>query len=118
VAHSAIDISDGLLADLGHILACSNIGAEIAFAALPISCALRPYLGQPLVKHCVLAGGDDYELCFTVSVAHRSEVEKIASNLGLLMTRIGTITAEKKCIVRAADGSVINIEESGYDHFR
>ena len=118
VAHSAIDISDGLLADLGHILACSNIGAEIAFAALPISCALRPYLGQPLAKHCMLAGGDDYELCFTVSVAHRSEVEKIASNLGLLMTRIGTITAEKKCIVRAADGSVINIEESGYDHFR
>ncbi|MFZ1767315.1 MAG: thiamine-phosphate kinase [Candidatus Nitrotoga sp.] len=118
VAHSAIDISDGLLADLGHILACSNVGAEIAFTTLPISCALRPYLGQPLVKHCVLAGGDDYELCFTVSVAHRSEVEKIASNLGLLMTRIGTITAEKKCTVRAVDGSIVNIEESGYDHFR
>lgn len=118
VAHSAIDISDGLLADLGHILACSNVGAEIAFAALPISCALRPYLEQPLAKHCVLAGGDDYELCFTVPAAYRPEVEKIAGNLGLLLTRIGTITAEKKCIVRAADGSITNIEESGYDHFR
>ncbi|MDP1638574.1 MAG: thiamine-phosphate kinase [Candidatus Nitrotoga sp.] len=118
VAHSAIDISDGLLADLGHILECSNVGAEIAFAALPISCAMQPYLEQPLGKHCVLAGGDDYELCFTVSVAHRSEVEKIAVNLGLLLTRIGTVTAEKKCTVRAVDGSIVNIEESGYDHFR
>ncbi|RFC35389.1 MAG: thiamine-phosphate kinase [Candidatus Nitrotoga sp. LAW] len=118
VAHSAIDISDGLLADLGHILACSNVGAEIAIAALPISCALQPYLEQPLTKHCMLAGGDDYELCFTVPVAYRPKVEKIAGNLGLLLTRIGTITAKKKCIVRAADGSIINIEESGYDHFR
>ena len=118
VAHCAIDISDGLLADLGHILECSNVGAEIAFAALPASSAMQLYLEQPLGKHSVLAGGDDYELCFTVSVAHRSEVEKIAVNLGLLLTRIGTITAEKKCIVRAADGSVVNIEKSGYDHFR
>ncbi|MDQ3267123.1 MAG: thiamine-phosphate kinase, partial [Pseudomonadota bacterium] len=70
------------------------------------------------VKHCMLAGGDYYELCFTASVAHRSEVEKIATNLGLLLTRIGTITAEKKCTVRAVDDSIINMEESGYDHFR
>ena len=118
VAHSAIDISDGLLADLGHILECSNVGAEIAFDALPISCAMQSYFEQPLGKHCLLAGGDDYELCFTVSVTHRSEVEKIAVSLGLLLTRIGTITAEKKCTVRAADGSIVNIEESGYDHFR
>ncbi|RFC33238.1 MAG: thiamine-phosphate kinase [Candidatus Nitrotoga sp. SPKER] len=118
VAHSAIDISDGLLADLGHILECSNVGAEITFDTLPISYALQLYLEQPLGRHCLLAGGDDYELCFTVPVAHRSEVEKIAANLGLLLTRIGTITAEKKCTVRAADGSIINIEESGYDHFR
>ena len=118
VAHCAIDISDGLLADLGHILECSNVGAEITFDALPASSAMQPYLEQSLGKHCVLAGGDDYELCFTVSVEDRSEVEKIAANLGLLLTCIGTITAEKKCIVRAADGSVINIEEPGYDHFR
>ncbi|MEO6421458.1 MAG: thiamine-phosphate kinase [Candidatus Nitrotoga sp.] len=118
VAHSAIDISDGLLADLGHILECSKVGAEITFAALPVSCAVNLYLEQPLGKHCVLAGGDDYELCFTVSAAHRSEVEKISVNLGLLLTRIGTITAEKKCTVRAADGSIINIEDPGYDHFR
>ena len=118
VAHSAIDVSDGLLADLGHIINCSNVGAEIAFAVLPISCVLQPYLEQPLGKHCVLAGGDDYELCFTVSVAYRFEVEKIAASLGLRLTRIGTITAEKQCTVRAADGSIVNIEESGYDHFR
>ncbi|CAH1385481.1 thiamine-phosphate kinase [Candidatus Nitrotoga sp. M5] len=118
VAHCAIDISDGLLADLGHILKCSNVGAEITFNALPASSTMQRYLEQSLGKCCVLAGGDDYELCFTVSVEDRSEVEKIAANLGLLLTRIGTITAEKQCIVRAADGSVINIEEPGYDHFR
>lgn len=118
VAHSAIDISDGLLADLGHILDCSNVGAEIAFDALPVSSSLQRYLEQPLGKHCLLAGGDDYELCFTAAVAHRFEIEKIAADLGLLLTRIGTITAEKKCTVRAEDGSIVNIEESGYDHFR
>lgn len=118
IAHSAIDISDGLLADLGHILECSNVGAEITFSALPISGVMQPYFVQPLGKRCVLAGGDDYELCFTVPVAHRSEVEKIAVNLGLSLTRIGTITAEKKCTVNAADGSIINIGEPGYDHFR
>jgi thiamine-monophosphate kinase len=79
---------------------------------------MQSYLEQPLGKHCVLAGGDDYELCFTVAVAHRSEMEKIAVNLGLMLTRIGTITAEKKCTVHAADGGIVNIEESGYDHFR
>jgi thiamine-monophosphate kinase len=118
IAHSAIDISDGLLADLGHILECSNVGAEITFTALPISDVMQSYFEQPLGKRCVLAGGDDYELCFTVPVAHRSEVEKIAVNLGLSLTRIGTITAEKKCTVNAADGSIINIGELGYDHFR
>jgi len=118
VAHSAIDISDGLLADLGHILECSNVGAEILFTALPISHTLQHYLVQPLGKHCALAGGDDYELCFTASVAHRAELERISAQLGLPLTRIGSIVAGSGCVVRAADGSVINMEESGYDHFR
>jgi len=149
VAHSAIDVSDGLLADLGHILECSIVGAEIQFDALPVSDVLRSLSGQDpsmsfprrressafikldsrlrgndgflkgvIVQRCALAGGDDYELCFTASVARRAELERISTQLGLPLTRIGAIVAVSGCIVRAADGSVINMEESGYDHFR
>ncbi|HEU0282839.1 MAG TPA: thiamine-phosphate kinase [Gallionella sp.] len=118
VAHSAIDISDGLLADLGHILECSKLGAEIRFDALPVSSVLRPRLAQPVGRHCALAGGDDYELCFTASVARRAELERISAQLGLPLTRIGSVVAGSGCVVRAADGSVINMGELGYDHFR
>ncbi len=117
VAHSAIDVSDGLLADLGHILECSNAGAEIQFDALPVSPMLRPYLATPLGRHCVLAGGDDYELCFTAPVFRRAEVEEISVELGLPLARIGAIVAGSGCTVSAADGSIIHIGESGYDHF-
>jgi thiamine-monophosphate kinase len=117
VAHSAIDISDGLLADLGHILECSSVGAEIRFDALPVSRALRSRLAQPVGKHCVLAGGDDYELCFTAPVRHRDQVEGISMNQNLPLTRIGAIVAGNGCKVVAADGGVISIGETGYDHF-
>jgi len=117
VARSAIDVSDGLLADLGHILECSSAGAEIRFDALPVSPMLRPYLAQPLGRHCALAGGDDYELCFTAPALRRAEVEQISAKLGLPLARIGSIVAESGCVVRAADGGIIHIGESGYDHF-
>ena len=117
VAHSAIDISDGLLADLGHVLECSNVGAEIQFDALPVSPVLRSHLAQPLGRHCALAGGDDYELCFTAPASRRTEVEKISVKLDLPLARIGIIVAGSGRTVRAADGSSIHIGESGYDHF-
>ena len=141
IAHSAIDISDGLLADLGHILECSKLGAEIQFDALPVSDVLRslpknlkpkgvlPYAptgaeivgaygNTPLALRCALAGGDDYELCFTAPVAHRNAVAELSHRMNLPLTRIGAIVAGDGCVVRTADGSVINIGESGYDHFR
>lgn len=118
VAHGAIDISDGLLADLGHIMECSDVGAEIDFAKLPVSNSLQAYLEQELGKGCVLAGGDNYELCFTASAAHRGEVEEISRQMNLPLTRIGTVTIGKNCTVRSENGSAINIEEAGYDHFR
>lgn len=118
VAHSAIDVSDGLLADLGHVLESSQVGAEIQFNMLPVSDTLRPCLAEAAGMRCALAGGDDYELCFTAPVAQRSTVEDISRRLSLPLTRIGAIVAGKDCIVRAADGSLINIGDSGYDHFR
>ena len=118
VAHSAIDISDGLLADLRHILECSKVRAEIQFDALPVSDTLRQHLRQTMCARCALAGGDDYELCFTAPIAQRSAVEVISKRLNLSLTRIGVVVEGNNCVVRAADGSIINIEESGYDHFR
>jgi len=118
VATGAIDISDGLLADLGHILECSRVGAEIQFDVLPVSDTLRPYIAQAMGTRYVLSGGDDYELCFTAPVTRRNEVENLSGQTALSLTRIGVIVAGSGCTVRTADGSVINIEESGYDHFR
>lgn len=115
IANSAIDISDGLLADLGHILEYSQAGAEIEFSAIP---AIAPTgVEDALFRHCVLSGGDDYELCFTASVARCDEIEAIAAMLQLPLTRIGRIGPGRSCTVRAADGSVMKTKDSGYDHF-
>jgi len=137
IASSAIDISDGLLADLGHILEASQMGAEIEFAALPVSPTLRGHVvgarascplvcGQDahapanelLARQCVLSGGDDYELCFTAPAARRAELAKIATRLNLPLTRIGKIVERRGCIVHDTAGNPINIEVRGYDHFR
>lgn len=117
IAHSAIDVSDGLLADLGHILENSQVGAEIEFAALPVSPTLHRYLNG-LGKQCVLAGGDDYELCFTVPAARHDEVLRFAAQLELPLAHIGNIVAGRGCVVHDAAQQPINLEGGGYDHFR
>ncbi len=114
IATSAIDISDGLLADLGHILESSVVGAEIEFEAVPMSLWLREHSQQRLA----LCGGDDYELCFTAPADRRAGVETIAARLELPLTRIGKIVAGKGAIVHDAQGQPIAIEDGGYDHFR
>jgi thiamine-monophosphate kinase len=119
IANSAIDISDGLLADLGHILEYSNAAAEVRYDRLPMSsfCAACDNDMLQLAQRCVLSGGDDFELCFTAPVAKRDELEKLATNLRLPLSRIGKIVSGRGCKVRAADGNVMTIKERGYDHF-
>ena len=117
IAHSAIDISDGLLADLGHILERSAVGAEIHFATVPVSTHLQNWLAQEIGVRCALAGGDDYELCFTVPAKLHAEIEKLSTQLELPLTCIGKVVAGSGCCVRAADGTEMKIKESGYDHF-
>ena len=117
-ANSAIDISDGLLADLGHILDASHTGAEIGFADLPISGTLHSLSSGDLMQQCILSGGDDYELCFTAPVARHGEVLRIAAQLDLPLKRIGKIVAGNGCIVHDAAGNPLDIEACGYDHFR
>ena len=118
IANSAIDISDGLLADLGHILEASKLAASINFSALPLSPILRGHLQQPLGRQCALSGGDDYELCFTAPVARHVELLEIAARLKLPLTCIGKTVAGTGCVVHDAAGNPIHMETSGYEHFR
>ncbi len=117
LANSAIDISDGLLADLGHILQASNVGAEIQFEALPVSPALRAYLAHDAARKAVLAGGDDYELCFTAKAARHDDIVRLGRRLKLPLSCIGAITRKRGLIVRDAKQQALTIEETGFDHF-
>ncbi|MDP3584807.1 MAG: thiamine-phosphate kinase [Thiobacillus sp.] len=117
IASSAIDISDGLLGDLGHILERSQVGAVVEFAALPTLPVAQTYLHEKVARDCVLAGGDDYELCFTAPAARRDAVQAAAESAGVAVARIGRITAESGLAVIDADGQPIPIDHTGYDHF-
>ncbi|MDD5058530.1 MAG: thiamine-phosphate kinase [Sideroxydans sp.] len=119
IANSAVDISDGLLADLGHILDCSNVAAEVRYDKMPLSplFASGHLVAQEMMRRCVLSGGDDYELCFTAPVARRDEIEALEHLFHLPLTRIGKIVSGQGCKVRAHDGNALHIEKGGYDHF-
>ncbi|MFN3749972.1 MAG: thiamine-phosphate kinase [Thiobacillus sp.] len=117
IATSAIDISDGLLADLGHILERSRVGARLDFAALPTLPVVRAYLHEAIARDCVLAGGDDYELCFTAPAEKHDAVLAAAASAGVAVTRIGRITDTPGLSVVDADGAPLTIERTGYDHF-
>jgi thiamine-monophosphate kinase len=117
IAHSAIDISDGLLADLGHILEASGVGAELNLADIPCSSILQNHLHIPFVQSMLLAGGDDYELCFTASSSSRAKIEEISQELGLKLNCIGKICGTKELIIRDADNNLIETGKTGFDHF-
>lgn len=120
-AHCAIDISDGLIADLGHILSGSNQSAVIEMAALPCSKVMKRHLSSPLAAECILAGGDDYELCFTAPKKNRKLIKHIGNTLSVPLSLIGEIKhkkeQEKNLVVRDAKGREIIMEKKGYDHF-
>jgi thiamine-monophosphate kinase len=110
LASAAIDVSDGLLADLGHVLEASALAATLRLTDLP---------AEGLERDCRLAGGDDYELVFTVPARHHAAVEALGQALGLALTCIGT--TESGLIgglqVRDARGQPIDVARRGYDHF-
>ncbi len=116
VAHAAIDISDGLLADLGHILECSGTGAEINFEALPVNEVVRRHLDKEVVRQCVLAGGDDYELCFTAPAERHGEIAALARVLELPLAPIGHVTVNEGLSV-LKDGRLMTLGATGFDHF-
>jgi thiamine-monophosphate kinase len=120
VASAALDVSDGLTGDLGHILAASRVGATLDLAAIPCCDELRTMLSgreRDLALGCVLAGGDDYELCFTVSPAMRERVDSIALALGLPLTPIGAITVDPALSIRDEQGHPLPALPRAFDHF-
>ncbi|MBA4143437.1 MAG: thiamine-phosphate kinase [Nitrosospira sp.] len=118
LARSAIDVSDGLLADLEHILKRSKVGAIIRLQEINCPASIKKRLPQPLALKCLLAGGDDYELCFTAPTAKRAKIEWLSREQRIALTRIGTITEGEDLIVIDAAGRSIALEAKGYDHFR
>jgi thiamine-monophosphate kinase len=112
VAHAAIDISDGLLADLGHIVETSALGAEIRVDLLPLTAA-----DLPGAHDAALSGGDDYELLFTAPASQRRAIEGLAQKIDLPLTRAGTIQATPGVRVLDATGTEIHPERTGWRHF-
>jgi thiamine-monophosphate kinase len=116
IAHAAIDLSDGLAGDLGHLLERSRLGARIDFAALPRSPDLA---SQPfeLQRECLLQGGDDYELLFSAPPAARAAVRQAARQAGVAVSTIGELQAEPGLRVAWPDGRTNEWAARGFDHF-
>ena len=117
VASAAIDVSDGLAQDLGHILERSRVGARLEVDRLPLSPALIASLDRDAAIVTALASGDDYELCFTVPPERAAQLEATAAGWECRCTGIGVITDEPGLQLVRADGSPFPLERLGYDHF-
>lgn len=116
IAHAALDISDGLVGDLGHILAASQVGATLDVDALPAGPVLARQAPE-LRRRFTAAGGDDYELCFTAPVEHREAVLEAGRESGTAVTRVGKIEAEPGLRLVDADGAPLDLGLRGWDHF-
>ncbi len=115
IASSAIDVSDGLIGDLRHVMRASSVGASVEWARVPRSPALRR-APMRMQQSCVLAGGDDYELLFTASSSRRSEVLAAAAG-AVSVTRIGVIAATADLAVVDEHGARVDTGIRAYDHF-
>jgi len=117
LAHAALDISDGLLADLDHLLQASGVGATLELDQIPLSPVLAARSRENLVREAILAGGDDYELCFSADPADRPAILAAAAAARTPVTCIGVLRSEPGVLVRDADGQPVVTRRRGYDHF-
>lgn len=117
IATSAIDVSDGFAADIGHVVKASGVGARIDTDRLPLSAALRAMADPAQALRHALAGGDDYELCFTVPQAREPALCAVAARTSTAITRVGTITSEPGLLLLDAAGRVMPLPAAGWDHF-
>lgn len=117
IASAAIDISDGLAGDLGHLASQSGTGAEVRLESLPVCQALASMRDPDLRRRIALCAGDDYELCFTVPPGRRKELVRAMQEIGQRVTHIGEMTADKELRWLKEDGSVYLPPAGGYRHF-
>jgi thiamine-monophosphate kinase len=117
IASAAIDISDGLAADLGHILKSSHMGATIIVDHLPLSAALKKSVSADKAISFALNSGDDYELCFTVSPENENLISQISHDTNVSITCIGKITSQKTFTLQFENGKTYDGKITGYQHF-
>jgi thiamine-monophosphate kinase len=128
IANAAIDVSDGLLGDLSHILKMSEVGAEIYIDQIPCSTTLGNQ-SLEIKRLCTLMGGDDYELCFTAPSSHQEKIQSISKDLDLKLTKVGKIipipteASSNLITLIKEDGQILSTELSkqylqSFDHFK
>lgn len=113
IASACIDVSDGIAADLGHLLEASGVGADIELARLPLSEAFRQTFAGSPDWNLALTAGDDFELLFTVPPAREADLAALAD-----VTVIGRIGADQGARFHLPQGGLMQLEQAGYDHFR
>lgn len=114
--HACIDVSDGLVSDLGHILKASQVGARVDVGALPLSPALS-VLSRDAAQQLALSGGDDYVLCLTAPKSARETIQALAQRCQVRVTRIGEVTDKADALVLERDGHHLDWSLHGWDHF-
>jgi thiamine-monophosphate kinase len=118
IVHASMDVSDGLLADLGHICSTSELGAEIEWARVPLSAAAARLVGHDAALHeRIMAGGDDYELLLTVAAGDADAALAAAARVGVRLTAIGSIRAGTGVRILDEQGREIGVGRTGYRHF-
>jgi thiamine-monophosphate kinase len=118
LATAAIDVSDGVLADLGHICRLSGVGATVELDKMPVSAIGAKHFASEAGRNAIIAGGDDYELCFTAPPNSRESIEDLVDMLGIPLTRIGQVKRGKGVSLLGIDGKAVKIDGRGYDHFK
>ncbi|ELB8710131.1 thiamine-phosphate kinase [Salmonella enterica] len=117
IASAAIDISDGLISDLGHIVKASGCGAKVDVDALPKSAAMMRHVDAGQALRWTLSGGEDYELCFTVPELNRGALDVAIGQLGVPFTCIGQMSADVEGLSFVREGMPVTFDWKGYDHF-
>ena len=117
LATAAIDISDGLLADLGHICRLSGVGGTVEVERIPLSDIAAKLVETDAGRTAIVSGGDDYELCFTAHPNSRESIDDLQNMLGVPLRRIGQIRRGKGVSLLGADGKAVKVDGRGYDHF-
>ena len=111
-------MSDGLLADLTHICRLSGVGATVELSAVPVSEIGARHIGTDAGRNAIVAGGDDYELCFTAHPNSRDSIQELTDVLGVPITRIGQIKRGKGVSLLGSEGKPVKVDGRGYDHFK